>query len=73
MARYSGVLADTSGIVALLDRDDRYHQSAVETIQVETILIPSTILPEVDYLSTKYLGECVARTFLANLTQGEFT
>jgi len=68
MARRQDVLADTSGILALLDRDDKHHTAVVEIVRNETIIIPSTILPEVDYLATKYLGEHVARAFLEAVT-----
>jgi predicted nucleic acid-binding protein len=67
------VLADTSGIVAILDRDDRHHAAAVEIVQSETILVPATVLPEVDYLTNKYLGERVARAFLEDLVEGYFS
>ena len=71
MAR--GLIADTSGIIALLDRDDQYHQLAVEAIKGQKIYIPITVLPEVDYLATKYLGERVARTFLEDINQDNFS
>jgi predicted nucleic acid-binding protein len=48
MAR--GLIADTSGIIALLDRDDQYHQAAVTAIEGQKIYIPVTVLPEVDYI-----------------------
>jgi predicted nucleic acid-binding protein len=67
------ILADTSGIIAMLDRDDRHHIAVVEVIQTDTVLVPTTILPEVDYLATKYLGERVARSFLEAVIRGEFT
>ena len=51
------VLANTNCILAFLDRDDRHHAAVVQIVQTETILIPATVLPEVDYLTTKYLGE----------------
>ena len=70
MAR--GLIADTSGIIALLDRDDQHHQLAVEAIKGQKIYIPITVLPEVDYLATKYLGERVARTFLEDINQDNF-
>jgi predicted nucleic acid-binding protein len=66
------IIADTSGIIACLDRDDRYHTAAVEIVRTRKIVIPVTVLPEVDYLATKYLGERVARTFLEDLTEGYF-
>ncbi|NJK57769.1 MAG: PIN domain-containing protein [Pleurocapsa sp. SU_5_0] len=66
------LIADTSGIIALLDRDDRHHQAAVSAIKGQKISIPVTVLPEVDYLATKYLGERVARTFLEDINQDNF-
>ena len=65
-------IADTSGILALLDRDDRHHQAAVEIVQKMTLVVPATVLPEVNYLATKYLGERVANAFLKDLTEGYF-
>ena len=67
------LIADTSGIIALLDRDDRHHQAAVETIKKQTVYVPVTVLPEVDYLATKYLGERVARAFLEDINQQKFS
>jgi uncharacterized protein len=72
VARPLDLLADTSGIIALLDRDDQFHAAAVAAIRGRNILIPSTILPEVDYLISKYLGEPVARAFLNDLTAGHY-
>lgn len=71
MAR--GLIADTSGIIALLDRDDLHHQAAVKAIKEQKIYIPVTVLPEVDYLATKYLGERVARTFLEDINRDDFS
>ncbi len=66
------VIADTSGIIAFLDRDDRYHSQSVNIVQNYQIYVPVTVLPEVDYLVTKYLGERVARSFLEDLSDGYF-
>ena len=67
------IIADTSGIIALLDRDDKHHHAAVEVIKDRDIYIPVTILPEVDYLATKYLGERVSRAFLENIDRDQLT
>ncbi len=67
------IIGDTSGIIAFLDRDDRYHSQSVNIVQNYQIYVPVTVLPEVDYLATKYLGERVARSFLEDLTDGYFT
>jgi uncharacterized protein len=71
MAR--GLIADTSGIIALLDRDDQHHQAAVDAIKGQKIYVSVTVLPEVDYLATKYLGERVARTFLEDINRDDFS
>ncbi|WP_017292702.1 type II toxin-antitoxin system VapC family toxin [Geminocystis herdmanii] len=66
------IIADTSGIIAFLDRDDQYHSSVVKIFQQYQIYVPVTVLPEVDYLVTKYLGEKVARSFIEDLGEGCF-
>lgn len=66
------VIADTGAIIALLDEDDKHHVAVVEIAQSFDLLIPVTVLPEVDYLVTKYLGEAVVRSFLDAMTEGEF-
>ncbi|MEM8777836.1 MAG: PIN domain-containing protein [Cyanobacteria bacterium P01_G01_bin.49] len=66
------VIADTSGIIAFLDRDDHYHSLAVNIVANYQIYIPVTVLLEVDYLATKYLGERVARSFIEDLGDGSF-
>lgn len=73
MEKRLGVLADTSGIIALLDKSDRHHQSVLKIIQQEDILIPSIILSEVDYLATKYLGNKAFSSFLEDLFDGYFS
>jgi uncharacterized protein len=69
MARLTA-LADTSGIIALLDRSDRHHQAAIKIFQNYRLIVPSTALPEIDYLASKYLGEPSSRAFLQDLADG---
>lgn len=66
------ILADTNAIIALLDRRDKHHTAISQIVEDNEILIPATVLPEVDYLVTKYLGEKVARSFLEALIDGYF-
>lgn len=66
------ILADTNAIIALLDSSDKHHKAIVNIVENNQILIPATILPEVDYLVNKYLGERVARSFLEALIDGYF-
>jgi predicted nucleic acid-binding protein len=54
MAGIKKILADTSGILAMLDNSDLHHLAVVQAIENATLLIPTTILPEVDYMTTKY-------------------
>lgn len=65
------VLADTSGIIALLDAGDPYYEQARR--YMDDLIIPSSILCEVDYLATKYYGSYASRRFFASLTRGDFT
>jgi predicted nucleic acid-binding protein len=62
------VLADTSGVLALLDKSDPAHEAAKTYLQ--TLIVPSTILCEVDYLASKRFGSLSARRFLASLISG---
>ncbi|MGI0492138.1 type II toxin-antitoxin system VapC family toxin [Alkalinema pantanalense CENA528] len=66
-------LADTSGIIALLDRSDRHHQAAIRIFQQYQLMVPATTLPEIDYLASKYLGEPSARAFFQDLTDCYYT
>ncbi len=69
------IVADTSAILALLDRDDRHHQvlrSAFEAHPDEWIL-PWAILPEVDYVVHARLGVEAARAFRQDVAEGAFT
>jgi len=67
------ILADTSGVIALLDRSDRHHADVAKLVRIAELVVPVTILPEVDYMVTKYLGEQVARAFLADIRSGAFS
>ncbi len=65
------IVADTGGILALLDRDDRHHQSVSRLFEKEPDwILPWAILPEVDYLAAKRLGNHVALAFATDLREG---
>ncbi len=66
------MLADTSGIIALLNRKDRHHADVVRLISLFELVVPVAILPEVDYMATKYLGERVSRAFFEDINAGAF-
>jgi len=69
------IVADTSAVVALLDRDDRHHE-ALRTAFVshpEDWVLPWAILPEVDYIVQSHLGTEAARAFRQDVAEGAFT
>ncbi|QDZ39407.1 PIN domain-containing protein [Euhalothece natronophila Z-M001] len=72
MAGLTKVLADTGGIIALLDVSDKNHSAVADVVLHSQMIVPATILPEVDYLVTKYLGEEVSRLFFEDLVEGTF-
>ncbi|MBS3948621.1 MAG: PIN domain-containing protein [Dethiobacter sp.] len=66
------ILADTSGLLVLLDADHALHPAARELMGREGLVVPSTVLPEVDYMAVKYLGVATARTFLEDVAEGAY-
>jgi uncharacterized protein len=67
------IVADTGGVLALLDRDDRHHARVRAFYdQDPNWILPWAILPEVDYLASKLLGERVAQAFVNDLKDGSF-
>jgi uncharacterized protein len=67
----NAILADTSGLLALLNKKDAHHE-AVKPFATANLLVSSTVLCEVDYMATKYLGEHAARAFLQGQAPGEW-
>ncbi len=62
------ILCDTGALVALIDTSDKHHV-AVKAFSTEKLLVPTTVLCEVDYFLTKYLGDNVAKTFLERVAK----
>lgn len=69
------IVADTGAIVALLDADDTHHDALVALFEEDPAawVLPWAILPEVDYLVTRYLGAATAEAFLRDVAEGAFT
>ncbi len=65
------VLVDTNAILALLNSQDPNHQAALGVLPIQ-FLLPSLILPEVDYLTSTRLGTTVAKTFQRAIVRGDF-
>ena len=68
------IVADTGAIIALVDADDRHHETIVSLYegQGSRWVLPWAILPEVDYLLSKRVGVNAALAFRADLATGAF-
>ena len=67
------VLADTSGILTLLDVANVEYNAFYKVVEAHEIIVPQAILAEVDYLGTKYVGAHIVRGFLEDLLAGDYT
>ena len=65
------VLADTSFLFALANRNEAHHQACYAVAQTlhRRLVIPVTVLPEIAYLLDSRLGHAVLREFTRQLTQ----
>lgn len=68
------IVADTGAVTALLDADDRHHRTLRNAYRAhpDTWVLPSAILPEVDYLTLTRLGPRVEQAFLDDVAAGAF-
>lgn len=66
------IVADTGGILGLLDADDRHHHRLLAIFEASGSewVIPWAVLPEVDHLARSRLGDAVARAFLDDIAAG---
>jgi uncharacterized protein len=65
------ILADTSGLIALLDRADGRHEDVKP--YHHGLVVPTTVLTEFDYLATKRVGSAVVRDFYRSIETGFVT
>jgi len=65
-------LADTGGIVAVIDADERPPQTLKTLYESnpDSWTLPWAILPEVDYLLSAHVGSRAEEAFLADLASG---
>jgi predicted nucleic acid-binding protein len=68
------IVADTGAMVALIDRDDKHHEAMLALYENDPTawVLPWAILPEVDYLVARYLGDEVATAFMTDVAHGAF-
>ena len=68
------VLVDTNALYALADADDPWHEQVVNyaTSTNEILVVPVTVLPEIDYLITRNLGTQASIAVLQEIAAGAF-
>lgn len=68
------IVADTGGILALLNRNDAHHERVRDLYERRGSewIIPWAVLPEVDYLACTRLGAAVGRAFVEDVRDGMF-
>ena len=68
------IVADTSALIALLDRDEQHHRVIKDLFERddEPWLLPWATLPEVDYLVAQRLGARVQALWMDDLTDGVY-
>jgi len=68
------ILADTSGLLALLDRGEAEHRRVSRAVDKEPgpLVVIDLVLAETDYLIRKRLGRQAGRAFLAQILEGVF-
>jgi predicted nucleic acid-binding protein len=68
------IIADTSGVVAALGRDQRDHARALAAIQSDPgpVVLSPYVLAEIDYLLLQRFGPKTGLQFLAEVASGAF-
>lgn len=68
------IIADTGGILALLDKPDDNHSAVHKFFAASTSpwIIPWAVLPELDYMARKFIGIQPAIKFLNDVKNGVF-
>ena len=68
------IVADTGAMLALLDADDTHHWTIRRLYEADpgAWIVPWAVLPELDYLVHRELGEKVELAFLSDLAGGAF-
>ncbi len=56
----------------LLDADHARHAAARTLLERESVIVPSSVICEVDYMATTRLGAATAQVFLEDLVAGAY-
>ena len=68
------IVADTSAMLALLNRDDQHHEAILRWYDEDDQdwLLPWAILPEIDYLLATRAGRSAQQAFLDDLASNSY-
>lgn len=68
------ILLDTGVLYAYYDRRDTWHSASKQLIEAEVggLIVPSPVIPEVDYLLGERLGLGAQKLFYQGLAEGSF-
>ena len=68
------IVADTGAILALIDADDRHHESLLEIYEnnPDAWVLPWAILPEVDYLLQHHVSAAAELAFVRDVADGRY-
>lgn len=68
------VVCDTGPLVAAVNRRDRHHAVSIEVLTDgdPTLVVPVTVMVEVDYLLRARVGAEAARRFLSDVDAGRY-
>lgn len=68
------LICDTSGIYALYDADDGWHDAVRDLVEREhgPLIVSDGILAEIDYLLTARLGSDAVLDFISAVRAGDF-
>jgi predicted nucleic acid-binding protein len=65
------ITLDTSGVIALLDARDSFHEVATRALEGEgDLVVPAMALSEMTYMMERWVGRHVVDPFLAGFEQG---
>ncbi len=69
------LILDTGVVYAVLDRSDPDHEPCRRLVEeaTEPLVIPSPVLPEVDYFASQQLGPKAMTALIRDIRSGAFT
>lgn len=66
------LIADTGGLLVLIDQGHSDHKTVVDLVAQEQLLIPVSVLPEFDYLVSKRFGTAYVQRFVQDIISGYY-